>query len=291
MLPLIGAVAFCMVAVATIHFCGKKKRPSGVTSMTWIKNYQRADLGPGVVFLKTDGAVALLSSGLHKLEGPVVLVSGDLDDPALLPDASVLDSPNLVRWFAQNLHTDHPKAVALPLGVDYHSIEENARPDWGRRSSHLSQEKVLMELRRKDLPRARKVLLNFTLATNPAARGACTEALKDSPLARSLPVGTPREAVWNAMLRASFMACPDGTGVDTHRLWEALALRCIPIVTRPPPPMERLYRTLPIAIVDSWDEVTEENLASWEEEHRQAPGSPIPAPATFAHWKRQIQIR
>lgn len=59
----------------------------------------------------------------------------------------------------------------------------------------------------------------------------------------------------------SFAICPRGKGLDTHRVWEALLTRCIPIVETSQ--LDPLYQNFPIVIVNSWDEVTEENLEKW----------------------------
>ena len=50
--------------------------------------------------------------------------------------------------------------------------------------------------------------------------------------------------------------CPEGNGVDTHRLWEAMYLRCVPIVLRSPFIDALMHYTegeLPIYVVDSWN--------------------------------------
>ncbi len=59
----------------------------------------------------------------------------------------------------------------------------------------------------------------------------------------------------------AFVICPTGKGLDTHRLWEALLMGCIPIVETSQ--LDPLYQKFPIVIVKNWDEVTEENLEKW----------------------------
>ncbi len=59
------------------------------------------------------------------------------------------------------------------------------------------------------------------------------------------------------MTRYKFVVCPRGCGVDTHRLWEALYIGCVPIVIK-----HRIYRdyTLPIIQVNHFAEVTVNRL-------------------------------
>lgn len=53
-----------------------------------------------------------------------------------------------------------------------------------------------------------------------------------------------------------FMANPAGNGLDTHSTWEALLAGCIPI--NPHSPLDPLFENLPVWLVHSWDEVTDD---------------------------------
>ena len=54
------------------------------------------------------------------------------------------------------------------------------------------------------------------------------------------------------------MICPEGHGIDTHRTWETLYLNSIPIEIRNI--NNSFYEDLPICLVDSWEEITEDFL-------------------------------
>ena len=81
---------------------------------------------------------------------------------------------------------------------------------------------------------------------------------KDKPWAKILDGHNNRELVkpfFDNMVRSQFVLCPDGNGIDTIRLWEALYLGCIPIVK--PHVFTRYFaRNLPIVIVNDWEEIT-----------------------------------
>ena len=51
-----------------------------------------------------------------------------------------------------------------------------------------------------------------------------------------------------------FVFCPRGNGIDTHRLWETLYLRSIPIVKKCIG-MEQ-FKDLPILFIDNWNNIT-----------------------------------
>lgn len=52
-----------------------------------------------------------------------------------------------------------------------------------------------------------------------------------------------------------FCLCPPGRGIDTHRAWEALMVGTIPIVLSTP--LDSLFQTLPVIIIDSIEVITE----------------------------------
>ena len=55
-----------------------------------------------------------------------------------------------------------------------------------------------------------------------------------------------------------FVIAPRGNGWDTHRLWEALYLGCVPIVESSG--LDELDSHLPILIVKSWSSLNEKTL-------------------------------
>ena len=63
--------------------------------------------------------------------------------------------------------------------------------------------------------------------------------------------------------QTKFVVCPQGTGLDTHRVYESLFFGCIPIILTGP--LDPMYEKLGGCwIVQKWDEVTEETCnAKW----------------------------
>ena len=58
---------------------------------------------------------------------------------------------------------------------------------------------------------------------------------------------------WKGVSACAFSLAPPGFGVDTHRVWEILQMRTVPIVLSST--LDPLYRQFPIVIVRSWDQV------------------------------------
>ena len=57
-----------------------------------------------------------------------------------------------------------------------------------------------------------------------------------------------------------FCICPEGNGADTHRLWEALYLKTVPIVIKSEFTYILQKNNVPLVILNDWDELYEVNL-------------------------------
>jgi hypothetical protein len=154
-------------------------------------------------------------------------------------------------WWSVNSRSEHVRG--LPLGITNHTNESDDHPVFGNVQMMLD---VVAE------PRTTEGLLyaNFAVHTHES-RGPLMEFAESTPW---ITVGTTiktlegRRTFLQAVRNHSFVLCPPGAGVDTHRLWETLYMGSIPIVKRDI--AHAAWQDLPILFVDSWDEVTEERL-------------------------------
>ena len=53
-----------------------------------------------------------------------------------------------------------------------------------------------------------------------------------------------------------FVICPEGNGVDTHRLWEAFYLKTVPIIRKNKISSFLLKANLPILVLDNWSDLS-----------------------------------
>jgi hypothetical protein len=97
--------------------------------------------------------------------------------------------------------------------------------------------------------------------------------------------------MWRAMGAHAFVAAPIGHGVDTHRLWEVLALGSVPVVVSSS--LDTLYVDFPIIVLGSWAEANASAMAGWRVQITARFGTePFDArmreTLTTAHWSRRI---
>lgn len=139
--------------------------------------------------------------------------------------------PMADRIYAINTVVKHAKVTTIPIGfVD-------------------RQLPFIESFRQPDVPRDIEIYENFTLGTNTQKRTECYNAFVDNPrVVRAENKSVPE--YYADLCRSKFVLCPEGTGIDTHRVYESLLCGATPVVLRNS--LSHLYEQLPVCILDKW---------------------------------------
>jgi len=189
---------------------------------------------------------------VRKIKHPFILITPNVesysDGPLPGPFVKLLREKNLAAWFLQNI--DCPSSnriVPIPIGL--------SNTFWSR--GNLEE----IEERDRDI----FVYVNFCVQTNPRERQPCFDYFSKMPFTQ---VAQPKsfQEYLHDLSRSVFTVSPPGNGFDCHRTWEALYMKCYPIVLSST--LNPLYENLPIVVVDRWEEVTEEFLKKKLEEFK-----------------------
>jgi hypothetical protein len=103
------------------------------------------------------------------------------------------------------------------------------------------------------------VYMNFNTSNNYAKRQPAYDALKDKPWVTvdMHPNGFKFDNYLDNIYNHKFVVCPEGNGIDTHRIWECLYMGTIPIVENNVT-AELLYSYFPCELTyQGWDGLTE----------------------------------
>jgi hypothetical protein len=148
---------------------------------------------------------------------------GQFELSSLLPYANHI--------YAINTVVRHPVLTTIPIGfVD-------------------RQLPFLASFQHPNVPRDIEIYGNFTKGTNTIKRNECIEVFKDDP--RVLwKTGLSVQDYYADLCRTKFVLCPEGTGIDTHRVYESLFCGATPVVLRNS--LCHMYEKLPVCIVDKW---------------------------------------
>jgi hypothetical protein len=139
--------------------------------------------------------------------------------------------PHAHHVFAVNTTVSHPQLTTIPLGF------ADKQVPWA------------MTFVRSSAPKDTRAYANFLPATNMLKRNQCLEAIRNDPritLRSNLSIDEYRAD----LARSEFVLCPEGTGADTHRFYEALRCGATPVVLRNQ--LSSFYSRYPVCIVDSW---------------------------------------
>lgn len=237
-----------------------------------------------IVFCKTDylnsffkhiGEMGRYSTVLKEY----ILLSHDSDGCIVPGGARVFDYnfveskiPSRQRmWYAQNLDVLSSKIRPLPIGL------ENKKWHNGKKWEELLNI-IGQNLPKKDSP---LVYLNVEPTTNLSERQRCVNILRTKPFVKH-SLRKPYLDYITEMAQHKFVACPEGNGFDTHRMWEALYLGCVPIVKKRVF-TEILSHYLPIILINDWDEVEKSTLSLF------VPSKSFKKGMDFEFWKRVVR--
>ena len=185
----------------------------------------------------------------------ITLLVGNGDESFTLRHAALCRQAGFSKVFAQNLVEEIPGVGWLPIGL------ENR---WRSRNGATSDFSYL----RQRLPtKINRVAWSFDVETNPSVRNLAREQLISCSVADNIGQLTARQHR-RALAKYAFVAAPPGNGPDTHRTWEAMYLRCIPILIESR--MARNYERqgFPVLIVEEYSELNRFTEESLEEEYQ-----------------------
>jgi hypothetical protein len=148
------------------------------------------------------------------------------------------------KCFSQNLVFNKKNYYFLPIGLENNKFHNNGDTDDFNKLRKLNYEKK---------PR---ILFGFNITNTK--RVQIKKNLKEADI-------TDETKGWNAylyrriLLKYMFVVCPEGNGIDTHRIWEAFYLRTIPIMTENKISFFLKKANLPVLILKRWSDILKFN--------------------------------
>ena len=167
---------------------------------------------------------------------------------------------NLILWFAENLSTStkHEKLKALPLGI------ENLKKFKNGIRSHFESKEVKLNQEKKE----KLVLSSFAPHTSFENREQLSKIVQKLKYVDIATYPDHKTYILN-LSKYKFNICPPGVGYDTHRYWESLIVKTIPICIKNE--FTSYLKTLyPIVVLDKWDDLDFNSLnkiylqANWD---------------------------
>jgi hypothetical protein len=186
----------------------------------------------------------MLACKIELFMNDFVLITHNSDHGIHEKDENVLKILNftkLKKWFGQNITFLHDKLRMIPIGI--------ANSQWEHGIQNFNKN--------INIEKSKDVYFNFKIETNYDKRMNCYETLRTK--VNWLNNVTPREHI-ERLAEYKFCICPEGNGCDTHRLWEALYLRTVPILLKSEYSQILAKYNIPMVILESWNDLNVENL-------------------------------
>jgi len=231
-------------------------------------NYQKTDFLYRGGIWRGKPVRSLLSQAKQLQQQILILGHSDLNTQKIVLK-QVARVTGVKKIYGTNLQPVPGIAEVVPLGLTNNSGESDLHKILGDTSHFLVASTRADEVKKEfDL----SVYANFTIANNSRIRRKVSRILSQLPktysVVKDIPVMTNEGRVnyLSNLRKANFVLCPEGNGVDTHRLWETLYMGGVPIVTRSRY-LNALYSKLPVVVLESWSDLLNSSMLErmWHE--------------------------
>jgi hypothetical protein len=210
----------------------------------WLDILPEPYSNPRYVFCYTH-RLESLARKIHGFQNPFVLITHNSDENIRWNESTktILSCPHLLMWYSQNVGIQHEKLRLLPIGM--------ANRQWKHGDIDFFDDFV------PPMKKTKHIYFYFNVYTNMSKRMDCIQQLgKKIPVSSTLM--SPQEYKRH-LSEYQFCICPEGNGYDTHRFWEALYLKVIPIVLKNDF-ITQLQNTpylsdIPMVVLDSWQDL------------------------------------
>jgi len=204
---------------------------------------------PKIVFIYPD-VLTLLPNIIGFFKNSFILISHNSDINIITHPLIffILNHPMVVCWYAQNVCLKHPKLRPLPIGI--------ANSQWSH--GDLSVFEPFMK-KKTVLLKEKEIYMNFNVDTSNVLREECKCICESKGIVFLEGVSFKQHI--NRLSTYKYCICPQGNGEDTHRLWECLYLKTVPIMLKTEfSTLIVEYYKLPVILLDSWESLDIERL-------------------------------
>ena len=167
-----------------------------------------------------------------------ILISHNSDRNITQEEIKHIDN-KILHWFAQNMVGKNNKISVMPIGLENLRYQLNG---------------VLSDFQiTENIEKSKTTLSSFNVVTNNKERKKVLESLKNNRFIENNSFGNHRE-YFEELKKYKFNLCPEGNGLDTHRIWESLLASVIPVMIRNTFTENLASLNFPIMLLDEWED-------------------------------------
>lgn len=202
-----------------------------------------------IIFLNPDLLETFFNHFDKKIINKYILITHNSDRNIGKVEFSNI-SDNVIHWFAQNLTIKENERISfIPIGLENLRRLKHGRKKWFKKYKKN---------------KTKLILNSFNVFTNYEKRDRPKNLLSKLETVETKNFGSTRD-YFNSLNDYMFVICPEGNGVDTHRIWESLLLNVIPILILNPFTQILKNNSVPCVYLNDWKDL--ENLSSTDLEN------------------------
>lgn len=203
-----------------------------------------------IVFVKTDFLEQFIENYMHDLPDKIKLITHNSDINITENLIHSIESKK-IHWFAQNLLLDSDSKNNIhfiPIGFENRNWFKNGK---------------LNNLKNIEIPteKINKLFVGFNTNTN-SERVTALSMLDKNDTAVFFR-RAPHKKYMEEMSKYKLALCPEGNGVDTHRIWESLLVRTLPVMKKSKFSTNLISNGVPVFLIEDWSDLnnlTEEQI-------------------------------
>jgi hypothetical protein len=199
---------------------------------------------PNVIFVKTDYLNMFIEKIFPLINNKFKLITHNSDISTPAPWLNILEHEKIIHWYGMNANINHKKFTSIPIGV------ANDKWDHGNK-------KLLTKVINKNITKDKLVYSNFDITTSKS-RYFIDLVMGGMDFVDYEKNRLSQEEYWDTMSKYKYVISPPGNSIDCHRIWEAIYLGVIPIISSHVA-MEK-FHDLPILVVEDWLDLSVEYL-------------------------------
>ena len=189
--------------------------------------------------------INLLINTLKNMKNPFKLIFHNSDKNFNKNKLVLFDKlPLLQKIYTQNMNVIHLNVMPLPIGF--------ANSQWKH-----GTENIYKKVYNMNIPKTKNIYFNFNIKTNKKARQECFNNIKKKNIKWNKSKSYNNYLI--ELKSHKFAICPVGHGLDTHRFWECIYMKTIPICKKNIL-VEYYKKYFPIIILDKWSDLNINNL-------------------------------
>jgi hypothetical protein len=149
----------------------------------------------------------------------------------------------IYRIYTINNNCNNHNVVTIPIAFQ----------DYPQNHFKLILEKSLQS---NKIEKSNLLYMNFNLDTNKIKRTECYNTYINQSWV-TIEKKINKEEFMDSILKSKYVLSPEGEGIDCHRIYESIICRSIPIIKKSNTEMDKFYATLPVLLIDDWNEINE----------------------------------